>query len=306
VHAPEGAATFMLHKHWTDENGAERRTKIKGEPGKDGVVPDQWPARDFTPEKILEVFGPAKYRADFYDAGGTHIKGTGFVFEVAAPVRVPRARKGGASVDDEDDPDEEYSSRRGPSSSVLERLARQTQGGGAPQISILDVIMLQAESRREADAQAQLAIARERQDSLDRQQRDREFMATMITMMGQRGAGPDMDQIRRELELAQRETRLVLRGEVRQVLGAVQAAPPDDDGDDGDGPASIEEAIEEAGATVLGDLTKRAPQLVGELFTWLQKRGYQPGPEAQAALGAAFGPPGAQPPAGPVNGAPRV
>lgn len=305
--APENAATFMLAKHWKDENGRERRQKVKGDPLEDGTVPDQWPAQDFSLPLVLEVFGPGKFRVDFYDANGVHIEGCGTVFEVAAPkTKAPRPKKGSKrAADDELEDELEDEPRRGPRLSALERIARATAGGAGGSLSFADMLAIQAESRRESEERAERAIARERQDATERADRDRAFMGMMMQLAnGRASAAPlDMDILRREWALQQREATHAMRTEIRRTFDALPPGEEPEDPDDGDGPESVEDAIQEAGAVILGDLTKKVPGIVNELFEYARRRGWQPSPEAAQALGqaqAVFG----GPPAG-VNGAPR-
>lgn len=301
---PENAAHFTLARHFRDEKGRERRQKVKGEADEHGVVPDQWAASTFTLPTILQTFGAGRYRVDFYDANGTHIEGTGTVFEVANPDRSHKAKKRARPRDEEDDvdePEDEGGGGRRRAPDLRRRVA-----SGEP-IGILDLLAWQEAAAQRAEQLAEQRAARDRADADARRENDRQFMMQMMNLAGQRGPALDTELVRREIALGQRETTLQLRQELRARMAEIANAEPDpDDDDDPDDegrepPANLDEAVERLGGAILTDLEKRAPHLIAKVFENLAQHGWTPGPKVQQELARSglMGQP-------PVNGAARA
>jgi hypothetical protein len=297
---PEGATHFTLERHYRDDKDKERRKPLKGAPREDGSVPSMWDAGDFSIPNVLKMFGEGKYRVDFYDAMGAHITPSGGVFEVAAPPAAPRLKKGkrereARELEEEDDDAPQARALPAPQRRAFERAAR-------GEFTIMDLLALQEQQRREATEMAERRAERERADADQRRQSDRDFMQTMMQIM--KGGQPvDTELLRREMALAAKETRHELRHELRAQLAQAPPNPDpgdDDDDDDDDGPETVEEALDQAGGAILKDLAARAPHLIEHVLATLQQKGFVPSPEAQAKLA------GVAAHMQPVNGAPRA
>jgi hypothetical protein len=272
--APPTAVTWGLVRIF--EKGERGKTKVQGEPLPDGTVPDRWAAAEFSASRVLELFGPHKYRVDWYDATGKRI--TGMTFSVANPpatgARLQKGDRGRparsrAPREDEDDYEDD-DRRRAPAAS----------GEG---FSFREYLAMQAELRRDAEAREERNEQRRREEMALQQTRDREFMGMIIGTLQQTRAQPAeaSDLMRRELSLQIRQEM----HELRTQLGELE---PEEE--PGEPPADLEEGVSRVGAALLGELEQRAPNLVNELIPavgdWLKAKGYIPGPDVQAQLAA--------------------
>jgi hypothetical protein len=269
---PPTAVSFGLVRLLT-RNDKGKRAKVLGEPQADGHVPERWPVAEFDTAKILEAFGPDNYRVDWYDNSGKRIKGQTFV--------VAHAPSGGARID---------KPRRGRTPARAERgddEEPRERGRDPDAISFRELLMMQAEDRKEQERREERADQRRREEGERAQQRDREFMATVMGALMQTRAAPDQgaDLLRRELSLEIRQGMAQLRTE----LGGNE---PEEEPDDPNEPPSLEGV----GAAILGELEARAPHLVGELLPevgkWLQSKGFAPSADLQAQLAGAVKPNG--------------
>lgn len=292
VRVPENADSWTLHKHWKSDDGKERRTKVKGVPNEDGSVPDQWPASEFTPANVLAVFGEGTFRVDFYDAQGKHIEGSGKLFDVANPPKhkqklkpttrgrpsnVMRGAEGDGDGDDDGDP--------------IARVARR----GGESLSMLDFMLMQREERKEQERREERLAERARQDSIAAQERDRQFLGTMLATMAQRGGAPaeDASLLRREMNVTIRESMSSLK---RELLNALPEETDEPDAEPGNEtpPEDMAEGASRIGMRMLQELEQRAPDLLNEaipnIAKWFQSKGFKMSDELQGEINGAGAP----------------
>jgi hypothetical protein len=253
-----------------------KRSKVVGPPLEDGTVPDRWAISEFSPQAILAAFGPDQYRADWFDGQGKRISGK--VFRVANPPAT-----GGAKIE---------SPRRGrPPSSRREveegepERERDRGRGDPDHISFRELLAMQAEDRRERERAEERADTRRREEAAAQQQRDREFMATMVGALMQTRQQPAA-----EGDLLRRELQLEIRQGMSRIREELDGREPEEDPDPEDLPQDLGEGMQRVGAAILGELESRAPHLVGELIPqvadWLQKRGFTPSQQLQDQMNA--------------------
>jgi hypothetical protein len=279
---PPDASHWCLEKHTVEERASRgpddparivRRTqKMTSDPLPDGTVPNSWPAAEFSPSRVRDVWGAGKYRVRFYDTTGEPIAGTSRLFEVADPVAPgPKLRpKKGQPVDDVDE-DEPSRTRRRPS--------------GGESLTLAELLMMQREDRAAQDAREERLAERLRQEALIQQQRDREFMGMIVATMksGAEPAAASSDLMRRELQLTINEGLAQIRREVRSY-------EPEDEPDDPDAepPKDLDEAGTRIGMRLLQELEERAPNLVEEaiprIAEFLKSKGFKPSAELENAM----------------------
>jgi len=255
--------------------------RCRGEPQPDGTVPEVWPIVEFSAPRVLDHWGPGRYRIDFFNAAGDQIK-PGVRLEVAEPVakgpKLSRSKpRPGRAGDDQQD-DDRHGARATPDSmSAWEVMA------------MLDQREQRATERITAQFQAQ-------------GDRDRAFMSSMMQLATSgRGApgGESTDLLRRELGLTVEKELFRIRKDLAASIGQLAAEREEEEPDDDDGPKDLDEAGERIGLALLRELEQRAPELIEEaipqLVRWLQGKGFQPSDRLRQRMQAKT-----------VNGAPRA
>jgi hypothetical protein len=275
---PPEAHHWAIDRLTTEEkNGKKfaRRTGMTSDPLSDGTVPRSWPASEFSPARVLEHWGPGKYRVEFFDMKGEMLTGTARVFDVATPKpaagpalrKTKHAQAREPVFEDDDDPP-----------------ARRRGGGGGDSLSVSELIMLQREDRAAQEAREERLAERARQDAVAQQQRDREFMGMVMATMQQSRAPVEAssDLLRRELALEIKEGLSRIRRDLDD------REPDDPDPEDETPPKDLDEAGTRIGMRLLSELEQRAPDLIEEaiprIADYLKTKGFKPSAELEAAM----------------------
>ncbi len=281
---PPSEATHWILFRTRNEKGKSghhgRQERLTGPtPDSDGKVADMWPVSEFSTMQVLNIWGPGRYRAEWYTGAGEHMRGLGSSFMVANPP-------------DANEPRLAHVRRRRRTESAIE--AGEFEGvpvRSEGSMGMLDVMTLRRAEREAAERRAELAAERARQESLDQRQRDREFMQQMMALVGQQqrtpGPAADVNAIARELNLSMREQMFALR----QELGLQQLESARQEAEAGAaGGGSIEDAVEGIGHALLDELEEQVPQVVREglpdILNFFRSKGYQPSAEMEARLSA--------------------
>jgi hypothetical protein len=260
------------------------------DPAPDGSVISQWPVAEFSKARVLEVWGPGKYRVHWYDASGRKMhKDLSVTFEVAEPTGKKKgARLRGAAAAEVDGELEPEAPRN-----AATLVARAAANGG--QLGVFDVFSMIQNERAEARAERQAEIERQRIESQQRIESDRNFMMTIVQVMtAGRAAGGGVDMaaemglLRRELALATRENNAQMRAEIAARLEAIGAQrEPDDDEPDGDD--ELPDNLEDAGRMVLKKILHQVAgkgDILQQLMGVLQGGGVKLSQAEQAQLQA--------------------
>jgi hypothetical protein len=270
---PAQAVVFgLMRLLGPDDRG--KRSKVTGEPLEDGTVPDRWAVAEFSPQRVLDTFGPDHYRVDWYGPDGKRIKGQ--TFRVAHP-----PAKGAAL----DQPRRGRPSRAGASARRRDEDDDEPRDRGAPpeHLTFREFLAMQAEQRREDDARRRDEDQRRRDEAAAAQQRDREFMATILGALVQTRQQPEVSS-----DLLRRELSLQIRQEMQHLREDLAGNEPDEPDDTRDPPEDVGEGVARVGSAILGELEARAPHLVNELIpevaAWIKSKGFVPSPEVQAQL----------------------
>ena len=268
---PADAKAFVIFRVGTakhDNSKGGTRTRMKGPPLDDGTVPDIWPIGEFSTQRVLAMWGPGHYRVDFYDGDDNLMRGQGYLFDVATPLKKNRSdRKLRPETDD------------GPAEP--QALAAAAAGG----LGLLDVLTLLREGQRDADRRADAQAERDRQFFAAQQQSQ---TALLTVLLGNRSPSVDPDVLRREMNLSVAQGMLGIRQELfqRQRQEAEEDEP--DDPDPGDPPADLEEAASRIGLAFFQEIEQNAPHLLRELVPtvveWLKPRGFQPSATLQQQI----------------------
>lgn len=250
------------------------RVRCKGPPLSDGTVPDMWPISEWSTQRVLEMWGPGRYKVDFYDGGDNLMRDEGHFFDVAHPptsktgrgdrrLRPPRLE---AVEDDE------------PTSAAA------SAGKG---FSFLEILTLMRGEREDADRRAEAAKERDREFYAAQQAQQTQLLTVLL---GNKGAGVDSDLMRREMQLS------IDRGMlgIRQQLFQEEREREPDEPERGDGteepPANLEEAGSRIGMAFFSEIERNAPHLLRELVPtvveWLKPRGFQPSATLQQQIAA--------------------
>ena len=277
---PPAAADHFSVERCTVVDGHGRRTKMTGPPDDDGHVADTWPTGEFSPAKILAMWGDGKYRVEWYGADDERMKGLAQTFEVATPARgakkgAPRtmqSKRRRLAVDDEPEP--------------LERVA---QAGG--QVGILDMLAMLRAEREDAQQRAQEQAERDRQFWSQQQQSQMQMMQMWMGKGGAGGASDPgaMDLLKRELKHNQDVALFQLR---KDLLGLKDELEPETEpGGDDEPPKDMGEAGERIGMSIMAELEEAAPELVQQLLpsliNVLRGKGFTLSDELQARIEAA-------------------
>jgi hypothetical protein len=276
VSPPADATHFSLWRTYLEKGGdgkthGRNGKRVTGEPLSDGTVPDSWPVAEFSMTLILETFGPARYRVEWYGQDGERIT-PGATFEVAQPTKKAAAgarlgaRKRVRSPEpDDDDPDDEPRAR----------------GRAAPSgFGVLEMMAMMREERTAAAVQAQQQAERDRQFFMQMQAQQTSMLTAIMGRPVPAGA-PD-DLVRREIAVGIREAEQRLRAE----MGEIEDEPEDDAP-----PADMQEAIERMGIGLVEHITGQAPEfaqkMIGIFGSLAERAGVQPSAETQARIAAA-------------------
>lgn len=278
VAPPAGAHHFSVLQNTTTRQTSPEtgrtysRTKAKkmvGEALEDGTLPDAWPVELFSTRFVVDSWGPGSYRIDWFSADGTRLSGDALRLDTPPSVARKRAEQAHAvDAEDDDAPAATGAMPRTPFEWMLFMQQRDE---------------VQTERRRQESREE---ATRVRHEAAAAAERDRQFMAHMMTLMQQRpAAGGEVsgDLLRREMNVAIREGVQQLRGEVTQVLSAIPQG-----GDDDEDPTTLEGGAERIGLAILKELEGAAPDLVEQAIPAVvaMLQGKQPAAELAARLAA--------------------
>lgn len=273
---PAEAVAFVVFRVTTrhDSTGGHggKRIRMKGPPLDDGTVPDMWPVSEFSSQRVLEMWGPGRYKVDFYDGEDNLMRGQGHLFDVAHPVgKAPRS-------DRRLRPARPETSEQGSAP-----LAAPAAGG----IGVLDLLTLMRAEREDADRRAEAAADRDRAFYAAQQAQQTQLLTTIL---GNRSSQVDPDQLRRELQLSVDRGMLGIRQEIFQRQREADDNEEPEDPDPEDPPADLEEAASRIGMSFFGEIERNAPHLLRELVPtfveWLKPRGFTPSAQLQQQIQA--------------------
>jgi hypothetical protein len=270
---PSGASHFTI-RQIVKEGEKTRMLKMQGPPDENsGEVPDSWPVSQFSTQAVLQMWGPGKYRVDWYQANGDRVPEThGESFDVAKPAKRPHRKLAAARHEE----DEELPPP--PLRPATSAAAAPAMGG---QIGIMEMLTLLDRARAEASE-------RDRTFFLQMQQ----SQAQMIQALSGRGPGADssasLELMRERMKLEMDQRMFELR---REMLERQPDEDPDDDPSDLPPPADMSEAVERIGMSFLSQLEGAAPELVQKMvprfLDMLRSQGLAPSAEMQARIAQA-------------------
>lgn len=265
IKVPESAVAWCLWRlepqHGKNAEGrpytTQRRIRCKGDVNERGEVTEVWATTHFSTVDILARWGEGRYLVEFFDVAGTKIDRLTFTLQSPTPRPSPSG---------EVDP--------------VKRGALESMGP----LEFLAYIEQKTERAR--------ADAREEADR--RADRDREFFQMLMTQARApaQGAAVDTDLVRRELRVELREQMATVRNELRTALGTIaereREEPEPDPGYDP--PASVDEAAERIGISLIQEVEQVAPELLREAFPailgWLETKGFKPSQKLKRSIHA--------------------
>lgn len=273
---PSGADRFSIllvevtrkRSEQTDKMYTSTKSKrMHGAPLEDGTKPESWPVAQFSTRFVLEQWGPGTYRVDWHAKDGSRISGQRLSLDTPpseTKARAARVHRAPAAVE-HDEPS--ASSSDGMPQSPFQWLMWMTQREEAA-----------AERRRQ---EAREEDQRRREEYERNAERDRNFMATMIQVMGAKSSAPDVngDLLRREMALSVREGLQRIDESVAQRLSGIAAAAAAS----GDGPTDLGDGAERIGLAFLEELEGVAPSIIEaaipRVISVLEGHGWKPSPE---------------------------
>lgn len=271
---PPEAKAFVIYRVGTSKTAhhSGQRIRMKGTPLTDGSVPDIWPVGEFSTQRVLEVWGPGRYKVEFYDGEDNLMKGQGHLFDVAFPEgKEPRSdrklRPPKRERTEEDEPS-----------------AAPAAAGG---IGFLELLTLLRGEREEADRRAEAAKERDR-DFYAAQQAQQTQLLTIL--LGNRSSGPDANVLGQQMNLAIQQGMLGIRQQLfaQQREDAENEEP--EDPDPNDPPQDLEDAGSRIGLAFFREIEHNAPHLLRELVPtvveWLKPKGFQPSANLQQQIAA--------------------